>query len=172
VRLDTGEAWERLSGAAVGHLATADRAGTPHVVPAVFAVAGDQLYIAVDAKPKRGGELRRVRNLRGNPKATFLADHYDPEDWSKLWWVRADGDARVIDDPAAMRGPIDLLAAKYPQYRAERPPGPVIAITVTRITGWSGAGCHVHHHDGPIAQWTYLPRRSWAEPMPRGVARV
>jgi PPOX class probable F420-dependent enzyme len=140
VRLDTGEARERLSGAAVGHLATADGAGVPHAVPAVFAVDGDRLYIAVDAKPKRGGELRRVRNLRENPKATFLVDHYDPEDWSRLWWVRADGDARVIDDPVEMRAPLDLLAAKYPQYRAERPQGPVIAITITRVTGWSAAG--------------------------------
>jgi PPOX class probable F420-dependent enzyme len=139
VQLDPAEARQRLAGAAVGHLATADRAGVPHVVPAVFAVAGDRLFVAVDAKPKRTRGLRRLRNLRENPRASFLVDVYD-EDWSRLWWVRADGTAEVVTDPDGMRGPIDLLVAKYPQYRAARPAGPVIVLTIARLTGWSARG--------------------------------
>lgn len=139
MQLEVGEAWRRLAGAVVGHLATADRAAVPHVVAAVFALDGDRLYTAVDAKPKRSANLRRIRNLRENPAAAFLVDVYD-DDWSRLWWVRADGTARIIEDPEGMRGPVDLLAAKYPPYRASRPDGPVIALTITRVTGWSGAG--------------------------------
>lgn len=137
MRLDQREARRRFEGAPVGRLATADAAGTPHVVAAAFAVAGDQVYIAVDSKPKRTTDLRRIRNIRENPRVAFLVDHY-ADDWATLWWVRADGTARVIDDPAGMRAPIDLLAERYPQYRAERPGGPVISITIERLTGWSG----------------------------------
>lgn len=139
MQLDAEEAWRRLASAAVGHLATADRAAVPHVVAAVFALDGDQLYTAVDAKPKRSANLRRIRNLRENPTAAFLVDVYD-DDWSRLWWVRADGSARIIEDPDGLRGPVDLLAAKYPQYRASRPAGPVIALTITRVTGWNADG--------------------------------
>jgi PPOX class probable F420-dependent enzyme len=137
VRLDEGEARRRLEAAAVGRLATADAGGVPHLVPAVFAVAGDRLYIAVDAKPKRGTDLRRLRNIRANPRVAFLVDHYD-DDWSRLWWVRADGTAAVVDDPDGMRAPIDLLVERYAPYRATRPGGPVIAVTIERLTGWSG----------------------------------
>jgi PPOX class probable F420-dependent enzyme len=65
-----------------------------------------------------------------------LADQYD-EDWSALWWVRADGEAAILDDPAAMAGPVRLLAGRYAQYRDSPPGGPVIAIRVDRWTGWS-----------------------------------
>ena len=47
----------------------------------------------------------------------MLVDHYE-DDWSKLWWVRLRGTARIVEDPRA----VELLPAKYPQY-AERPPG-------------------------------------------------
>jgi PPOX class probable F420-dependent enzyme len=138
MRLEGEAARRRLEAAAVGRLATADADGVPHVVAAVFAVEGDQLYNAVDRKPKRSANLKRIRNIQVNPMVTFLVDHYE-DDWSALWWVRADGTARIIDDPEGMREPIDLLVEKYPQYKAERPDGPVIAITIDRLTGWSGA---------------------------------
>jgi PPOX class probable F420-dependent enzyme len=68
----------------------------------------------------------------------MLADHYD-EDWARLWWVRADGNAAIVTDQAAMAGPLRLLAARYPQYQADPPAGPVIAITVHHWTGWTAA---------------------------------
>jgi PPOX class probable F420-dependent enzyme len=139
VRLSEAEAWERLARAVIGRLATVDGDGTPHLVPAVFALQGDGLYVAVDRKPKRSTDLRRLRNIRENPRVAFLVDHYEA-DWSRLWWVRVDGSARVIEDGVAMRAPIELLCAKYPQYGAVLPPpeGPVIAVTIEGITGWSG----------------------------------
>ena len=82
--------------------------------------------------------LRRLDNIRRNPAVALLADHY-AEDWSALWWARADGQASVIDDPALMAGPARLLADRYPQYAAVPLPGPVIAIHVTRWSGWAAA---------------------------------
>lgn len=93
------------------------------------------IYTAVDAKPKSTTDLRRLRNIGANPNVCVLADHYDA-DWTQLWWVRADGQASILDDPAAA-APIGLLTARYAQYRDTPPPGPVIAIHVERWTGWS-----------------------------------
>ena len=80
--------------------------------------------------------MQRLRNIAANPHVTVLTDHYD-EDWTALWWVRADGQASVIEDPAEMVRPIGLLAARYPQYVTSPPGGPVVAIRISRWTGWS-----------------------------------
>jgi PPOX class probable F420-dependent enzyme len=128
----------RFGLARVARLATVTATGHPHVVPVTFAVDGDRIFTAVDAKPKTTTDLQRLRNLRANPAVALLADHYD-DDWAVLWWVRADGLASVIDDQATMAEPIRLLVARYPQY-ADRPPaGPVIAIRVARWSGWSAS---------------------------------
>ena len=136
--MDATAAKQRLSEARVAHLATVGTSGSPHLVPVVFAVDGDTIYFAVDAKPKRTTNLRRLRNVAANPAVSLLADHYE-EDWTRLWWVRADGVASVVDDPARAARALDLLAGRYPQYRQARPPGPVIAIAVQSITGWAAA---------------------------------
>ena len=96
----------------------------------------DFIYSAVDAKPKSSTDLRRLRNIRANPRVAVLADHYE-DDWGRLWWARADGQAAILDDPAEMAPALALLAARYPQYRDQPPGGPVISILVTRWTGWA-----------------------------------
>jgi len=126
----------RIAGASVARLATADARGRPHVVPVTFAVDGNTLYFAVDAKPKRTSNLKRLQNIAANPAVAVLFDHYE-DDWSRLWWVRMDGTARVVDDPAAAARAIDLLVERYPQYRRARPAGPVVAISMERMSGWS-----------------------------------
>jgi PPOX class probable F420-dependent enzyme len=129
------EARERFAAARVARLATADAAGRPHLVPIVFAVEGDRIYSAVDAKPKRSTELRRLANVRENSAVAVLVDHYDDADWDALWWARADGVGRVLDpsEPEA-RHAVALLAERYPQQRAT---GAVLAIDVERWSGWS-----------------------------------
>ena len=127
---------ERLAGAVVAHLATADATGKPHLVPVCYAFDDDTLYFAVDAKPKRTTELKRLRNIAANPRVSVLVDHYD-DDWQRLWWVRADGTARVVTDDAQANRAIDLLVKRYPQYRESRPGGPVVAISIQSITGWA-----------------------------------
>jgi PPOX class probable F420-dependent enzyme len=131
----SAEARRRFAAARVARLATVDAGGRPHLVPIVFALAGETVYSVVDAKPKRTTELRRLQNVRSNPAVSVLADHYDDADWSALWWVRADGAARVLDpaEPEARAG-VQLLAERYPQQRAA---GPVLAIDVRRWSGWS-----------------------------------
>jgi PPOX class probable F420-dependent enzyme len=129
------DARRRFASARVARLATVSPDGRPHVVPIVFAVDGDSLYTAVDRKPKSTTALRRLANIAANPAVSALVDHY-ADDWTQLWWVRVDGTARVVDGAEAA---LDLLAARYPVYRRERPPGPVVAVTVERWTGWSAA---------------------------------
>jgi PPOX class probable F420-dependent enzyme len=119
----------------VVRLATSDAAGQPHLVVATFAVEGNQIFTAIDHKPKTTRNLRRLRNIAENPRVAVLADHYE-DAWEALWWVRADGQARILTDAAEMAAPIQLLADRYWQYRENRPAGPVIAITVERWTGW------------------------------------
>jgi PPOX class probable F420-dependent enzyme len=131
------DARRRFESARVARLATIDPRGHPHLVPIVFALARETIYSVVDAKPKRTVELRRLQNVRREPMASVLVDHYDDTDWAALWWVRADGAARVLEltEPEA-RGAVALLAERYPQ---QRPTGPVLAIDVERWTGWSAA---------------------------------
>ncbi|MDQ2923605.1 MAG: TIGR03668 family PPOX class F420-dependent oxidoreductase [Candidatus Dormibacteraeota bacterium] len=137
--MEQKEAMQRLAGSAVARLATVDEHGKPHVVPIVLAVAGHTLYFAVDPKPKKTLDLKRLKNINANPAVAVLADHYE-DDWTKLWWVRADGTARVVTDSAEAARATDLLASRYSQYRDARPPGPVVAIHIDRLTGWNGAG--------------------------------
>ncbi|GAA3922921.1 TIGR03668 family PPOX class F420-dependent oxidoreductase [Actinomadura viridis] len=130
------DALRRLAAVPVLRLATADEEGRPHLVAVTFAMRRGTVYTAVDHKPKTTRELKRLSNIRANPRVSLLADHYE-DDWDRLWWVRADGHAHVLDDPARMAEPVALLAARYEQYRARPPEGPVIAITIDRWTGWS-----------------------------------
>ena len=127
---------QRIYSARVARLATADAHGTPHVVPITFALDGDTIYFAVDAKPKRTTDLKRLRNIAANPAVAVLVDHYE-EDWSRLWWVRVDGTARVVEDRAGVDRAIGLLVERYDQYRKAPPSGPVVAISIGRMTGWS-----------------------------------
>lgn len=129
----------RLAHARVARLATITEAGSPHVVPIVFAVDGDTLYFAVDSKPKSTIDLKRLKNIAANPAVSILADYYDDEDWARLWWVRADGMARVVTDGDEAMRAIALLADRYPQHRRTPPAGPVVAVSIQRVTGWSGA---------------------------------
>jgi PPOX class probable F420-dependent enzyme len=133
--VDEGEAWDRLRSARVGHLATAGADGIPHLVPFVFTVEGRTIYWAVDAKPKRSRELKRLANIRANPNVEVVVDGY-AEDWQALWWVRAKGVGRILDRGEEWDRALRLLAEKYPQYEANRPPGPAVAIDVARIVGW------------------------------------
>lgn len=127
---------ERFAQAPVLRLGTADRSGKPHLVPATFAVVEDVVAIAVDHKPKRHSNLKRLQNIQENPAVSLLVDHFDA-DWERLWWVRADGEARVLENELA-HPLVDALVDKYEQYKEHRPAGPVVEIRVTRWSGWVG----------------------------------
>ena len=136
--MDGPTARQHLLEARVARLATIDPRGKPHLVPVTFAVEGDTIYFAVDAKPKRTTDLQRLRNIAANASVCMLVDHYD-EDWSHLWWVRVDGTARILEDAMQAGHGLDLLAARYQQYQRARPHGAVVAISIDRISGWAAA---------------------------------
>ncbi|MFA1539024.1 TIGR03668 family PPOX class F420-dependent oxidoreductase [Actinomadura monticuli] len=137
-KLAPDDARRLLAEVPVLRLATVGEDGRPHLVPVTFAVHRGSVYTAVDHKPKSTRGLRRLADVRANPRVALLADHYE-DDWSRLWWVRVDGRAAVVDDPARMAGPIGLLAARYAQYREHPPEGPVIAIAIDSWTGWTAS---------------------------------
>ena len=133
-RIDDEGCRRLFAGARSARLATVGKDG-PHIVPIVFAVDGDLVYSAVDAKPKTTTRLQRLINIERDPRVALLADHY-ADDWDELWWVRADGRASILPGPQRETA-LDLLSARYPRYRATRPPGPVVIVDVRRWTGWS-----------------------------------
>ena len=137
--MDGAEARRRFGEACVARMATADARGRPHVVPVVFAVDGEAIYSVVDAKPKRSLRLRRLANIEANPRVSLLVDRYD-DDWAALWWVRADGTARLVGAGPDYERAIALLRAKYSQYEVWAPIGPAIVVSVDAWRGWSGAG--------------------------------
>ena len=134
----------RFTQSPIARLATVMPDGRPHLVPVVFAVEADShgdsavVYTAVDAKPKTTRRLRRLANIESNPQVSLLVDHY-ADDWTQLWWVRADGVAAIHEDGEAMDTGCRLLRAKYAQYQSVSLNGPVIAVTVHRWSSWHAA---------------------------------
>ncbi|ETA01823.1 PPOX class F420-dependent oxidoreductase [Frankia sp. CcI156] len=145
MRLTDVEARTRFTAARVARLATAGGDGRPHIVPVTFAVnagavnaGAASVVTAVDHKPKSTlGGLRRLRNITENPQVSLLVDAYD-DDWSRLWWARADGEARIVRAGEPGHAPaVELLIARYDQYQAAPPAGPAIIVTVARWSGWA-----------------------------------
>jgi PPOX class probable F420-dependent enzyme len=130
-----------LDAARVGHLATADRAGVPHVVPVCYALAGETIYITIDEKPKRRDiPLKRLRNILENPRFSFVVDRWD-EDWTRLGWVMLRGTADILDGGPEHAREHDraqaLLRERYPQYRTMALADlPVLALRIERATSW------------------------------------
>lgn len=135
--LPADEARRRLRVARVAYLATVRADGRPHVVPIVLAMEGDTIYAIADPKPKSGLDLLRHRNIAANPAVSVLVDHYE-EAWEVIWWVRADGTARVVEEGQEREEAVRLLTEKYPQYATWTTPfGAATVIHVERVTSWS-----------------------------------
>jgi PPOX class probable F420-dependent enzyme len=130
-----------LRDARVGRLATADATGRPLVVPVCYAFDGARCYSAVDAKPKRTRNLRRLANIAANPHVSLVADVWD-ENWTRLAWVIVEGRAALVTGGAEFARAVDLLVAKYPQYRSlglDREHGALIVVTPERLLVWRSA---------------------------------
>ena len=140
----TDEAREFLDAHAVGHLATADSIGTPHVVPVCYARLDDRLYFVADDKPKRRGPrtLKRLANLAENPRAALVVDDYDA-DWTRLAYLLVHLDAVIVDDAAEYAAGLTALRRRYPPYRTmplELATHPMIRLTPQRWHLWRSAG--------------------------------
>jgi len=134
--VDEAEARARFAAARVARLATVRAGGAPHLVPVVFAVHGSTVLLVVDEKPKRTKELQRLANLRAEPRVSLLADHYE-DAWGSLWWVRADGRARIVGTGPERDRAVVVLQAKYPQYAASPPTGPAVVVDIESWRWWS-----------------------------------
>jgi PPOX class probable F420-dependent enzyme len=136
--MDQTEMRRRVAASFVAHLATSGEDGRPHIVPICYALDNQSLYFAVDFKPKRTTDLKRLRNIAAHPAVSILVDHYE-DDWDKLWWVRMDGNARAVKDGYEVQKAVDLLALRYAQYRGRQIVGPVVAVLIERMSGWSAS---------------------------------
>jgi PPOX class probable F420-dependent enzyme len=133
--MDEKEARARFAAARVARLATVRPDGAPHLVPVVFVLERDTVWLVVDEKPKRHRRLQRVVNIRAEPRVSLLADSYG-EDWNRLWWVRADGRARIVGEGHELERAVSLLLDRYPQERGQPPKGPALAVEVERWHRW------------------------------------
>ena len=127
-----------IRSARVAHLATAGANGQPHVIPICFVFDGANFYSPIDEKPKRvtARKLKRLRNIRENPRVALVIDRYD-ENWAKLAYILIIGRARVLTSGSNHRKAVNLLRRKYLQYQTMRIDRlPMILIRPTRTTSW------------------------------------
>jgi PPOX class probable F420-dependent enzyme len=133
----SSEARNRFEESVIGVLATVNHDGSPHLVPITFALAGNKLVTGVDHKPKRTLALKRLTNIRHNPRVSVLVQHYSP-DWSGLWWARADGTATLIEpEDRRHRVAAELLAERYVQYREHPIREYIIEIDIEHWAEWT-----------------------------------
>lgn len=139
MRLSPEDARARLVSADHGVLSTLHPERGVDAVPCAFAVDGDLLGFGVDrVKPKDSTRLRRSRNLERDPRAALLVEHWDPEDWSRLWWVRATLRFEAEPPEGGATHLSRLLAGRYPQY-ADEPFEEIAVLRILALTGWAAS---------------------------------
>lgn len=122
----------------VGHLATADANGAPHVIPVCYAIEAASLYITIDQKPKRATQtpLKRIANILVNPAVAVCVDRYD-DTWARLAWILLRGAAEILTEGIEHDRAQNLLRQRYPQYQTMAIDKlPVIALRIAQITTW------------------------------------
>ena len=138
MRLSENDARRRLAAHDHAILCTGHAERGIDAVPVCFAIEDDHVGVPIDlVKPKASTRLRRERNLEADPSATLLVEHWDPNDWSQLWWVRAE--LRWQDDAADRASALAFrLAERYPQYR-DQPFARVLVLEIVGLSGWAAS---------------------------------
>jgi hypothetical protein len=136
MQLPRAEALARAAGSDHGILATLHRDRGVDAVPACFVIEGDLVAIPIErVKAKRSADLQRARNLRQDPRAVLLCEHWDGDDWSRLWWVRLN--LRSSADESDSRERLEaLLRRKYPEYE-DAPFDAILTLRIVDVSGWS-----------------------------------
>jgi PPOX class probable F420-dependent enzyme len=125
-------------------LATVAPDGRPRLVPICYSLGPTEaiIYTPIDDKPKRDDDplaLARVRDIAADPMVSVLVDRWD-EDWSRLAWLRIEGQATLVtpaDGPAEHAAAVAALRSRYPQYATHRLESrPLIRIAIERVTDW------------------------------------
>ena len=136
--MKAAEAYRLIASEPVATLATLRADGSPHLVPIVFVVSNDRVITAIDGKPKQQVTPARLRHIGADPRVSILVHHYE-DDWLRLWWVRIDGIALVLDEGDEFSQGLAALRERYPQYQTTPLPGPVIVVDPVAVTGWSAS---------------------------------
>lgn len=136
MHLERTEALRRAADADHGVLATLELVRGADLVPVCFGIVGEWVAVPIDSvKPKGSTALGRVRNLEHDPRATLLAEHWDREDWSRLWWVRLSLRRSVPPDDI-LGALVQSLRDRYPQY-GDAPFTDVLTFRIEHVAGWS-----------------------------------
>lgn len=140
MRLDAGVARARLGEHVHGVFCTLHPARGPDPQPVVYAVTDDDhIGVPIDrVKPKASSRLQREDNLDADPRGALLIENWDPDDWSRLWWVRADVEHVAAPSDDVVEDLADRLARAVPQY-ADKPFHRVLVCRIVRVTGWSAS---------------------------------
>lgn len=151
VRMGTDEAHRRLVAADHGVLATLHHRRAVDLVPVCFVVHERQLVVPIDTvKPKSTMALQRRTNLESDPRASLLVEAWDRDDWSKLWWVRAElqwaGVGRQTQAIVER-----LLREKYAQYR-DTEFVELLGFSISRTSGWTAGSRSPTDPDAPTTR--------------------
>jgi PPOX class probable F420-dependent enzyme len=140
MRLAEDEARTRMATHGHGILCTVHAERGVDAVPVAYVLDEDG-YVGVPVdrvKPKASLRLQRERNLEADPRATLLIEHWDPDDWSRLWWVRAELRWQADADASRAAALAAGLAERYPQYQ-DQPFARVLVLRIVGIAGWAAA---------------------------------
>jgi len=139
MRLTAADAGQRLAGQSHGVLCTLHPERGPDPLPVVYAVSDDHVGIPIDrVKAKTSSRLSRQDNLEDDPRAALLVEHWDADDWSRLWWVRAHLEYLRDPAPSLTNELAGRLARTIPQY-ADQPFHQVLVCRIVAVSGWSAA---------------------------------
>jgi hypothetical protein len=140
MKLNADEARSRLTSQVHGVLCTVHTDHGPDALPVVYAVSGDgHIGIPIDhVKPKASSQLQREKNLATDPRAALLVELWDPDDWSRLWWVRARLKHTPHPSVTLVEELTTRLASATPQY-AEHPFHRVIVCKILAVSGWAAS---------------------------------
>jgi PPOX class probable F420-dependent enzyme len=135
---------EIVEKARVARLATVDSECKPHLIPVVFVFDNNCYFIPIDEKHKRSTpeKLRRTKNIQQNSNVVLLIDEYN-EDWTKLYFIMIQGNAKIIggkkleqNEKVLLEKAHRLLYEKYLQYEKIGVGGYVIMIDPKKVISW------------------------------------
>lgn len=139
MKLTEQQALSRLAAHDHGVLSTVHPVRGVDAVPVVYSVAEGFVGVPIDrVKPKTSLRLQRQTNLQADPRATLLIEHWDRNDWSQLWWVRAElrYDASAPDDISTTL--TAQLSTTFKQYH-DQPFADILTLRIVAASGWSAS---------------------------------
>jgi len=139
MRLTETEALRRLASHDHGTLATVHPDRGVDAVPVVYAVTNGFVGVPIDrVKPKSSFRLQREQNLEADPRAALLIERWDRDDWSKLWWVRAELRHEVSPASDLIASLAAQLSEAFMHYQ-DQPFAGMLVLRIEAVSGWSAS---------------------------------